>query len=223
MSDLETLIKINTPESTELVKPLTEISAGDLTPGTRLSGLPGFSDLDAFLERAVVILGNQNQRAENPQVFFFRSERIDSVGDKLLEQVRAKRFYGVLRNFSIVMLLPEMIPNVPNVRKNISKNESLAFILDAEMHSTGRGRIGNARRLCGLYITQAEPIKVVTPDAPTPYIAREIIATSRLFEPLGFQSDVDRLLQDSKRGERIRTLEALSQTVLVTFGGGKRR
>jgi hypothetical protein len=226
MPEAETIIKINpavTQGRTEQKKPLSELTTDDLTPGTKLSGLPGFNELDAFLEKAVIVLGDQNQSDKNTHAFFFRNERLSSVGDNLIEQVRRKRFFGVLKNFTVIMLLPEMIPNVPKVRKGIGDNESMAFILDAEMHSTGRGRIGNARRLCGLYISQSEPIKVVIPSAPEASFAREILATSRIFEPAGFQSDIDRLLEDSRRGERMHTLEALKRTVFAgAFELGKR-
>lgn len=202
--------EVERPSSEKL---LSELSAEDLSPGNRISTFRNFDDLEAFVVRTAVLLGDANTSQDSPNAFYFRRERAESVQEGLLDQVRRRHFNGRLMNFSVLMLLPNMIPNVPQVRRSIQENGSFAFLVDAEMHSTGRGQISNARRVCGVYLSPSERMDFFLSNNPHLYVAREILVTSRPFDSASFHRDLDNLLASSKIGRDAYLARALSRIV----------
>lgn len=200
-------------ESKVVEKNLNLLSAKDFSPGTRISRLQTFETLEAFMRRMAVVLTNTNTPQATPNAFYFRRERVLSVREDFRRQVQTRHFYGQLKNFSALMLMPDMIPNVPRIRSDVQENASFAFLLDGEMHSTGRGIVGHARRVYGMYLSTNEAMDFFLSNGTQIYAAREILTASRQFDSSSFKRDVEALITDSRLSSQVYLASALSRIV----------
>lgn len=191
---------------------VTNLSADDLSAGNILTNIPTFENLYVVVKRMFYVLGVIHSLETPTAAYTMKPGIVESIKDSLLNQVRANKFNGDLKNFTLMMLLPDMIPNRPHVRATIDKNASLAFLLEAERHSTGRGVVGHARRSHGLYVTST-PSLYFLPTNPKIDTAFEISMTSRAVNVPTLKQEIDGLIALSKDQSRIHYLNGLRRVV----------
>ncbi len=120
-----------TPTVEAVITPLSELSPDALQIGDIVSDIDGSQGFDAFEEAIEThVYGNSSTERRN-------QGRAEKVAYRLGDEMAPKGFHGKLKNGQALV--------VP-VRTTY-RTTGLSFLLNAELHSTGRGKVGTVQRL----------------------------------------------------------------------------